>query len=395
MRAYFAPCGMGLGHIARCEAVLAKLREHGPVDAYFATYGEALAYARGASLKTLEIPRFKVAMKGTGEVDVERTLCHLTPRFPWLAARQLAHDMKYMAALRPDVVISDTRAMAVLAAKMLGIPCACILNQVRVYVPRKRRMLRASRLAEVGLVATLGEVWRLADELLVPDFPEPFTISLMNLAVPKRLRDKVKLVGPMLDKRPEELPSQEELKAELGFDPGSPLVFMPVTGTLEERPFFVKAMTEILKRIAGNPQVVISLGMPDKGEKAIVNSRDFRIFYWVNDFYAYLKACDIVILRGGHGGIMKCMAYGKPMLIVPPPSHTEKMLNALRAKELGVARVLLQRELSEERVEKAIEDLLEGDYLDRLRAAQEIASGLDAAGEIASAVLRLAGDSRD
>ena len=391
LRAYFAPCGMGLGHIVRCEAVLKKLRELVPVEAYFATYGEALAYARGAGFKALEVPRFRIIMHHNGEVDVKETLRYLTPRIPIIVAHQLAHDLKYMAALGPDVVISDTRAVAVLAAKLMRLPCVCILNQARIYVPRKKRFLRASRLAEAGALATVGQIWMLADEIFVPDFPEPFTISAMNLAIPRHMREKMRLVGPILTKRPEELPGQEELKEQMGFEPEDPLVFMPVTGTMEERPYFIRTMMGILRELTGDFQVVISMGLPDRGERALVNSKRFRVYYWVGDFYAYLKACDIAILRGGHGGITKCMAYGKPMLLVPPPSHTEKMLNVLRAKEVGVAKVLLQHELEKERVKEALSALLEErKFRERLEATRKLTSKMDAIGEIASAALRLA-----
>ena len=391
MRAYFAPCGMGLGHIVRCEAVLRRLRELAEVDAYFATYSEGLAYAKGAGLKALEIPRMRLVMKTSGEIDVERTLCHITPRLPSIVAKQLAHDLKYMTLLRPDVVISDTRAVAILAAKLARLPCVCLLNQARVFVPRRKRMLRVSRLAEAGLLATLGEVWLLADEIFVPDYPEPFTISRMNLTAPDRMRRKMHLVGPILTKRPEELPGQEELKEELGFRPEDPLIFMPVTGMLEERPHFLKSMLRVLRDLTNHLQVVVSLGLPDKGERSLVNSPSFRVYYWVNDFYSYLKACDVVILRGGHGGITKCMAFGKPMLIVPPPSHTEKMVNAYRAKEVGVAEVLLQEEIYRERVKEALMSLLEEpSYREKLQLTRRLANRLDALGEIASSILRLA-----
>ena len=135
MRAYFAPCGMGLGHIVRCEAVLRRLRELTEVDAYFATYSEGLSYARGSGLKALEIPKIRLVMKRNGEIDVEKTLCYITPRLPSIVAKQLAHDLKYMMRLKPDVVISDTRAMVILAAKLARLPCVCLLNQARVFVP--------------------------------------------------------------------------------------------------------------------------------------------------------------------------------------------------------------------------------------------------------------------
>ena len=395
MRVYFAPCGLGLGHVRRCEIVLRRMREHTPIEAFFATYGEGFHYVAEAGLNALKIRDFRIAMKPNGEVDVERTIRELGYglKFVGLVAKQLAHDMRYMSAVKPDVVVSDTRAAAVIAAKLSGLPCTCIVHQIRVYIPRKRRMLRVSKLAEAGLVATLGPIWLMADAVFVPDFPEPYTISLMNLRLPSFFDGRLKLVGPILEKKPDELPSQEELKEGLGIEPGEPLIFMPVTGMKEERPFFVKKMLPILSELAGRGglKAIVSLGRPDKGERIALEKRGLRVLYWVNDFYAYLKACDVLITRGGHGAILEAMSYGKPMLIVPPPGHTEKILNSLRAKEVGVAKVLLQHELSVESVGRALRGLLEdGSYKKTAEEVMKIASELDAAGVIAREAIKLA-----
>ena len=76
MRAYFAPCGIGLGHITRCKAVLDRLREHVPVEAFFATYSDALLYARPSGLKVLEVPPLRLMTKDTGEIDVRETILY-------------------------------------------------------------------------------------------------------------------------------------------------------------------------------------------------------------------------------------------------------------------------------------------------------------------------------
>ncbi|HDJ26433.1 MAG TPA: hypothetical protein ENF34_03870 [Candidatus Bathyarchaeota archaeon] len=389
LRAYFAPCGMGLGHVARCKVVLERLEQHGPVEAYFATYDEGLSYAEALGLKGVRIPSLDVVMKSNGEVDVERTLLR-APKFLKIIADQLAHDLGYMMAVRPDVVVSDTRAVAVLAAKLLGLPCTCIINQLRIYVPRKRRMLRASRWAEAGTIAILGEIWLMADEIFVPDFPEPYTICLRNLMVPEHFKKKLKLVGPILAKRPEELPGEEELKEEMGFNPDEPLIFVPVSGPSREKAHFGRLIVKALSELRREFQVLISLGNPGSNKKVVRDEGSFKVVNWVEDFNSCLKACDVALVRGGHGTVTKCMAYGKPMLIIPPPSHTEKMMNALTAKEVGVAKVLLQRSLSTKRLRRALRELVEdGAYRQNLRRTREIARELDAAGEIARSIARL------
>ncbi len=390
LRIYFAPCGLGLGHIARCEVIFKRLSRMCQIEAYFATYEEALAYARGKGLKVLEIPRFWLHMGPFGGPDLRMILSRTAPRVPPMALAQLRRDMAYMRALRPDVVVSDTRIVALLAAKLLRLPCVCLLNQLRIYVPRKKRLITASRMAESGLLAILGPLWASADELFVPDFPEPYTISHFNLLAPGWLREKLRLVGPLIDRRPEELPGQEELKARLGFRTDRPLVFAFISGTEAEKTYCARVLAHIFRRLDQDWQMVLSLGRP-LAREVRASRGALKIVGWVEDFHAHLKASDVVVLRGGHGGVLKCMVYGKPMLIIPPPGHTEKMLNALRAKEIGVAEVLLQEDLNVKNVEKALSCLLQGErYRRKAEETARLASKLDAAGEIASAVLKLA-----
>jgi len=394
LRAYFAPCGIGLGHVIRCRTILDDLAKHVPVKAFFATYSDALLYARSSGLKVLEIPPLRLVTKDTGEIDVKETILYLAARgrLAAIAVGQLAYDLNYMAAVSPDVVISDTRAMAVIAAKMLGIPCICLTNQIRFYVPRKKRMRRVSRLTEIGILALIGEVWGMADRIFVPDFPEPYTVCYMNLDVHDRLKKKIRFVGPFLSKRPDELPEKEEAREDLGLDPDKPLILVPVSGTEADRNFFVRTIFRALRELVPDGlQVVLGLGRPDRGDGIFMEKEGLRVLYWINDFPTYLKASDVVVLRGGHTGIMYCMAYGRPMLIIPTPGHTEQMLNALRAKKLGVAEVLLQDEVSSSSVGKAIRSLLGGEHEEAVRAISSMASGLDGKGEVVKAILDLAG----
>ena len=393
LRAYFAPCGIGLGHITRCRAVLDRLREHVPVEAFFATYSDALLYARSSGFKVLEVPPLRLMTKDTGEIDVKETILYLASRgrLAAIAVSQLAYDLKYIAATNPDVVVSDTRAMAILAAKILGIPRICITNQIRFYVPRKKRMLRVSRLTEATILAVIGEIWAMSDKIFVPDFPEPYTICYMNLEVHDRLRKRIRFVGPFLSRRPEELPDGEQAKEELGLDPDKPMVLVPVAGTEADRNFFIKTVFRALRKVVSEGlQVVLGLGRPDYKEKVFMEKKGLRVLYWINDFPTYLKASDVVVLRGGHTSIMYCMAYGKPMLIIPTPGHTEQMLNALRAKRLRIAEVLLQDEICVEKVRRALRSLLEEEeYRKSIREVEAVASKLDGVGEVVKAVLEL------
>ena len=76
------------------------------------------------------------------------------------------------------------------------------------------------------------------------------------------------------------------------------------------------------------------------------------------DRFEYLRACDLVVCRGGHNTIMQSICYGKPAMIVPTPSHTEQYMNANRAKELGFAELVHQSDLSRDSILRVADGLL-------------------------------------
>jgi UDP:flavonoid glycosyltransferase YjiC (YdhE family) len=47
------------------------------------------------------------------------------------------------------------------------------------------------------------------------------------------------------------------------------------------------------------------------------------------------------------------------MIIIPTPGHTEQLTNARQAKNLGVARIVLQEMLSKEKLLKNVQQLLQ------------------------------------
>jgi UDP:flavonoid glycosyltransferase YjiC (YdhE family) len=65
------------------------------------------------------------------------------------------------------------------------------------------------------------------------------------------------------------------------------------------------------------------------------------------------------------------MSYGKPMILVPTPSHTEQLSNSKQAETLGVAKTIQQEELSKEKLQKSVQQLLESEIHERLKEVQK------------------------
>ena len=72
-----------------------------------------------------------------------------------------------------------------------------------------------------------------------------------------------------------------------------------------------------------------------------------------------MKACDVVVSRVGHGTVSQAVCYGKPLILVPTPSHTEQLNNARKAVELGVAEIIQQEDLNKDVLLAAVRKILE------------------------------------
>jgi UDP-N-acetylglucosamine:LPS N-acetylglucosamine transferase len=84
---------------------------------------------------------------------------------------------------------------------------------------------------------------------------------------------------------------------------------------------------------------------------------------------------------------MQSIGYLKPSIIIPTPKHTEQYGNARRAREIGVAETLHQRDISIDSLVKNIEYLLGNssmDVLGNMNKDQRLDMGLERILEILS-----------
>jgi len=357
MRVQFSPCGMGLGHVGRCIPIARRLEENG-AKLLFSTYREGIQYLLQEKIPVVEAPEIEFMVKPDGTVDVKRSVINIGPFFAsFTLLRQVKAEIETMKVFKPDVVVSDTRVSPLIAARLLGIPDVCILNQFRIVIPRKKRLLRLAKLADAGTLALIGMMWTTATRLLIPDFPSPYTVSVGNLRIPSSYQKRVNLIGPILSVRPEELPSRREIRKDLGLDEDKPLIFAPVSGPTKERAYFTGVLRRIFKEIRDDYQIIMSLGYPNTSAEPIRDG-NLTVYRWIPNRFQYLKACDLVIARAGHGTLTQSICYGKPLILVPTPSHTEQFNNAKRAVELGIAKMIEQEDLNRETLLAAIQELL-------------------------------------
>jgi UDP-N-acetylglucosamine:LPS N-acetylglucosamine transferase len=65
------------------------------------------------------------------------------------------------------------------------------------------------------------------------------------------------------------------------------------------------------------------------------------------------------------------MCYGKPMILVPTPSHTEQISNAKQAENIGVAKIVLQNRLSKEKLLQNVQATLQSEMVQRAAEVQK------------------------
>jgi UDP-N-acetylglucosamine--N-acetylmuramyl-(pentapeptide) pyrophosphoryl-undecaprenol N-acetylglucosamine transferase len=364
---YLAPCGIGLGHITRTVPIAEELKRSGN-EIVYSTYLDGLDFARQNHLPTFEaVPiNFKVTSDGT--IDFKHTAA--TSGFSLgirMFLRQVTREIRYLRSFKPDVVFSDSRASSLIAARLLRIPVVLMLNQFRVEIIRRptgRRMSLFDRffffIANLGwlFIRTAIElVWGRSQLILIPDLPFPYTISLGNLAIPKRYSSKVKLIGPVVNGNEKDAANGSQIKRQLGLQAAHPLVYAAVSGPRVEREILANLLLDSLSGLSGEYDVVLSRGDPT-GQRKPRQLNGVMVYDWIDEQEDFIRASDVIISRAGHGIIMKSLTHGKPMILVPIPDHTEQYGNAHRAQSLQTATTLDQNKLNHDTVQSAIVEIL-------------------------------------
>ncbi len=370
MRVYFAPCGIGLGHVGRSVPIARELLKK-DAQIMFSTYKDGIAYIEKEKFPLFEAPQIGVQVKPDGTIDFRQTAVNPGPFLSvYTLLKQVTAELRAMEGFDPDVIVSDSRASTLLAARFLRKPRVCILNQFQVIIPRKKRYLRLAKLADYGTLTIIGRIWTSGNTVLIPDFPPPYTIGTGNLNIPKIYRKTLNLIGPILSVRPNELPTKEELRKKLNLPEGKPVIFAPISGPINERVYLTETLQEILSDFPEEYEIVMSLGYPNAGNK-VTKSGNVTIYNWLPNRFEYLKACDVAIGRSGHGTLTQSMCYGKPIILIPTPSHTEQLNNAKQAAHLGVAKIIQQEELSKRTLLDSVRKTLEDGTVERVEEIEK------------------------
>lgn len=357
-RIHLGVCGIGFGHASRAVQIAKTIKER-DWGLSISSYGEGLEYLKKHGLDVYKVPEVSYGVLHGGKVSIKMTIFK-NILLPIRVLEQISYEL-LLIDKGTDVVISDTRASTVIAAKILGKPVMTILNQfnIRILYPRYRWIIESLEAASY----LVGWIWLKSDRILVADYPPPLTISRETLMFPEdaEVKEKVKYVGPIVENSVKGLQDVDDLrkKYNVGLQ-GKPVILFKATGPLYERQMLVNKMIPLLQKLSGEFEVIVTLG----GLRLDFPKREnnLRIYEWVVDPLELVKISDVVITRAGQTTLAKILALGKPVLMIPIPGHAEQYGNASSVEENNAGIKLDEEFLNEETLRDALNRLLNSKY---------------------------------
>lgn len=129
----------------------------------------------------------------------------------------------------------------------------------------------------------------------------------------------------------------------------------------------------------------------ERFREAFKENERLEVHAYIEEMADHMAASDLVVARAGAITVAEILQLGKPALLVPSPNVTgnHQYHNAKALEEAGCARLLEEAALSGERLADEILRLkARPDLLDGMRRAAAAYMEMDAAGTIASRILR-------
>ncbi|HEX2614184.1 MAG TPA: glycosyltransferase [Nitrososphaera sp.] len=354
--AYFAPYGVGLGHASRLMMVADQLQGNG-VDVQFSSFGEAAGYVSMKGYKCATVAPVEFAWSMEGGFSVKHSIANIPVWFTNFT-RQVNQETRNMTMYSPDVIVSDSRLSPLVAAKLVRIPSIVILNQVKLLLSPRLRQLAIARLFEGMVGEFLGSMWNMADRVLIPDLPPPYTISAHNVWGIGSSARRLEYIGFTSPKHYVTESEINKVASRLGFDRSRPVVFIHVSGPAETRMALVRVALEAVKKLDPRIQFVISEGRAN-GETEPRRIGESGWYYeWCPVRDEIFAMSDLLVLRGGHVALSQAIQFGKPVVTIPIENHGEQLGNSAKISELGMGLMLHPKGLKPEQLADAIAQVL-------------------------------------
>ena len=330
MKILFVVCGEGLGHASRCLHLGHYIQQQGHT-VHFATYGKSYDFIDQHGCSNMHRMPREVCLEGEdGFFSLKKTLwCS-----KWIVADMVRSMLNVRKIIRDhaiDCVVCDTMYGGVLAARITKTPVVFITNQNHFN----------------GVGGKTNPVWkvlnflirryiRLADTVIVPDYPPPDTVSEYNIVVPKGEEGRYHFTGPFLDVDVHRyIFCRKTVFTSFGGEP------------------YKLPMYQMLREIADmRPDLIFDVFYT--GEVLPESSLNFLSHGYVPNLYEHLAGAKIAIMHGGLTTLHEALLFEKPVLIIMDTSHPEQQNNAKKVVDMGAGIAIDGRKVTREILEAQI-----------------------------------------
>lgn len=343
-RIYFSISSEGFGHSSR---VLALAKGLGDDEFLVGTYHYAAQRIESFGYPCVRVPQEVEFIGEQGSFHIGKTLIHNRARAINLND-VVEHEMDIMQKYRISLVVADGRVAPVIAASKLKLPCVLMTNQ-SAYYPFFSQDTPLVKLFGHSFEWVMQQWMSGAEEILIPDFPPPYTVCLPNLSELPQVKKRTRFVGPLVAWNPEDVVAVPRPESH----PEKPLIVATMGGHAYRRPLF-DAVLELARTSGSDYNFYILSAFTAQDVPPNVT-----LVHCPKDAAPYFKAADVVLTQAGHSTAMELLTLGKPSVVVPDLGQIEQENNARRLVELGVSRQVTYEQLSVASLYQSIEALRE------------------------------------
>lgn len=347
MKVLFMPCGIGIGHASRSIAISKELEKY-DVEIGFASYGSGYEilneyYGYNAS----KLPDIKF-YGYEGELDIKYTV-KKSIDMPYIFLKSIYHESRIIKKFQPDLIIADSQYSVPITAKILGVPCMLMTNELttnfsQVYPEEKKMMY-----IESGLDKFVKDVCNQCSVIMIPDVEG-------SIPVPKKLENKVVHVGPFFCEDPGILKDKKELRREFGFDPSEKIVLVTVGGS-EFGSRLLKLICDASSSMKCD-KIILVTG-PKIDEDFVQESTKIVKKKFLSNMMEWMKISDVIVSLAGLNTLMEILSLGIPNVIVPIDNHPEQLRNSQNMESHGITVVEDIKKLNSKKLADNINRLLD------------------------------------
>ncbi len=374
-RAYLAPYGVGLGHASRLLSISKHLKEDN-IMIKFSSYGEAVSYIQIHGYDCVKVPPVEFEWNGGG-FSIKNSIANI-PLWFTNFARQVTQETKNISSFNPNIVISDSRLSPLISSKILDIPSIVILNQIKLLLSPRIREFKIARAFENLNGEFFGNIWSMAEKLLIPDLPPPYTIAEHNIWNLESVKRKMHYIGFTTPKWREDNQAIENALHSLNLDKKRPIIFIHISGPYETRLNLISTIMDASKYFRKDIQYIISEGKPKGNTIPRKISSTGWYYEWCPIRDEIFALSDLIVIRAGHEVISQAIEHGKPVVIIPIPNHGEQLGNSEKVERLKIGIRLEPSKIEAYQVAEAIHKILDDQsYLENVLKIKKVTDGLD------------------